>query len=121
MEAGTVVAGPTPNPSQYMPALAKAQRRRQEVAQLKRDLAAGRVTAAQALVDPRSTGSVTLGTILIAQPGWGRRKTGRFLQRLGAPSAAFTKRVEDMVPRQKAIIILALRTPSNQLGIAVAW
>lgn len=120
MEAGTVTA-PAAQPPQHMVALAKAMRRKQEVAQLKREVKAGRLSAAAALNDPRAVGAVTVGTILIAQCTWGRKRTTRFLSRIGATSSVLDKRVEDLTSRQRAILVRALLDPHESLNLRGEW
>lgn len=104
MESATAVA----RRPQNMLALEKAMCRKQEIAELKRDLKAGRTTAVQALSDPRAVGAVTLGTVLMAQPQWGRKRTVSFLRHAHIPDHAFAKRVEDLTDRQRRLLAHAL-------------
>lgn len=112
---------PRRSPVQYMAALEKAQRRKSEIAQLKREIKAGRLNAAEALKDPRASGAVTVGTILIAQPQWGRRRTANFVVSLGASTSLLTKRVEKLTERQLALLVAALLNPHLRGGNRDWW
>lgn len=120
MEAGTAVVESTTEP-QHMTALAKAVRRKKEMAQLKRDVAAGRLSAVKALDDPRAVGTVTVGMILLAQRHWGRQRTSRFLLGIGAPPSAFAKRVEALTDRQRGVIVQALTIPQSAPTPLLRW
>jgi len=108
MEASTLTL---PRRQQTMEALAKANRRRNDHIGLKRDLAAGRVRAADALADPRAAGSFTIGTLLTAQRGWGELTALEFLKTIGAPPTVMMKQVDSLTGRQRGILTAALRQP----------
>lgn len=114
MEASTaavVVVPTTGTPPKHMLALAKAQRRVREVAAFKRDIREGRLTAADALNDPRAVGAITVGQVLIAQRGWGERTSIAFLLDLGASETVMVKRVESLTERQRGVLARALAEP----------
>lgn len=67
---------------QRMEALELANRVRIERARIKRDLAAGRMTLAQAVASPWCR-TARLVDLLLAQPKWGRVKSFKMIRRLG--------------------------------------
>ena len=85
---------------QHMVALAKAQQVRMAGVRIKRDLKAGRITIAQALVDPDAA-SLSVFDLLIARPRWGRKKAVNFLVR---HQISETRRVRNLTARQRTML-----------------
>lgn len=98
-------------PAQHMQALAKATRRRTEIAEMKKELRFGALSAKKALTDPRAVGRVTVSLILISQRGWGERKAKLFLRLIGAPEAVLAKQVQDLTERQIDVLRRGLEQP----------
>jgi hypothetical protein len=98
---------------QHLEALEKAQRIRLAIAALKRDVAAGRLTVAEALEDPRSRGRFPISDLLMAQPRWGRARARRALLEASCAGGALllipeAKRVDELTPGQRERIVAVL-------------
>jgi hypothetical protein len=88
---------------QRQAALERANRARIDGAAVRRELAAGDLTVAQALEDPRAQ-RLQIGRLLTAQRGWGPTKANRLLnQHRIFP----TRRVGALTPRQRDVLAAA--------------
>lgn len=121
MEGGSAALPVSGGMPKHMLALAKAQRRVREIAQLKRDVREGRLSAADALSDPRASGAVTVGQVLEAQRGWGERSSIVFLSELYAPATVMVKRVESLTERQRELLRRALGEPFSPISRDDRW
>lgn len=101
MEAATAPAEP-----QHVVALRRANAVRMGHSKLKRDIAAGKLTAAQAFADPRATGSLTVSALLRAQPHWGNNRARKFCRALAIrenrPVVELTERQRKMIAAELA-------------------
>lgn len=90
---------------QHLSALARASEVYQGHCALKRDVRGGTLSVVDAIADPRSAGSLTIGKLIGAQNRWGPRRTTRFLNKLGIFEG---RRVDALTERQKRLIEAAL-------------
>jgi hypothetical protein len=86
-------------------ALTVANAVRRARAELKRDIAAGRTSAADVLLDPPAiTARLPVGALLMSQPGWGPARCKRFLAPTqineGKPIGDLTLRQRELLARQ---------------------
>lgn len=97
---------------QHLEALEEANRARREIGALRREVAAGELSAADALEDPRAQ-PLTIERLLIAQHRWGKTRVHRTLVALrwatdgGHPWETIVwpdMRIRDLTPRQKQIL-----------------
>jgi hypothetical protein len=93
-----------------MTALESANRARTNIAEVKVELRAGALSAADALYDPRAA-SMTIERLLSAQPRWGQTRVHRTLTALRwATDGEFQTviwpdmRVRDLTERQKRLL-----------------
>jgi hypothetical protein len=91
--------------AQAFQALELANRNRVGAAVVRRELAAGAITVAAALKDPRS-GCMPVGRLLCARRGWGPTKTNELLEYLGIFA---TRRVRDLTVHEREWIVRAAR------------
>jgi hypothetical protein len=95
-QAATLAAPALP---QYMLALERANAVRLARADLKRRIAAGRVTVAAVMLDPPPEAqSMTIADLLMSQRRWGYTRCRKFLQEL---QISETRTVEKMTQRQR--------------------
>lgn len=91
----------------HMRHLAIANETRFAISAVKREIAASRLTIAEALDDPRAQ-RLTIFDLFKAQRRWGPRTTRRALEdigcRLGCPPLPELKRVRDLTDRQRRAI-----------------
>jgi hypothetical protein len=98
---------PTRSPEQRLGALARANEVRLARAQLKRDLAAGRVALAEVLSEPPAcTQTAKARELLLAVPGIGPAKADRALTHC---RIAYAKTVAGLSGRQRAELVELLR------------
>ncbi len=97
---------------QHLRALELANAAKQDHAAVKREIASGGLSVADALTDPRA-GSLTVLAVLVAQPGWGPSRARRALAatggRDGAWSIAEDRRVRDLTDRQRWAVVAAVK------------
>ena len=86
---------------QQMAALALAQHRRLDAAQLRRELTAGKLTPAQAVADPRSI-SCSVSRFLKAIPRFGPQRSGNAMRWLGVTDPM--RKVGELSERQRALL-----------------
>ena len=99
-------ASPARGTSQCMQALARANEVRLARAAMKRDVAAGRLSVTDVLVEiPWEARSMSLSELLCSQRRWGRARSRKLLASAGLSEA---KRVGTLTPRQRRILIGAL-------------
>lgn len=107
---------------QHLKALRRANRVRLGLAAVKAEVAAGDLTVAEALEDPRAV-SLQLDELLMCQRRWGRARARRAI--LAASSAgglivplSENRRVGDLTPRQRERIAeVAPRTLQRATGV----
>jgi hypothetical protein len=98
---------PTRSPEQRLRALARANEVRRARAQLKRDLAAGRVALAEVLAEPPACAQTAKARdLLLAVPGIGPAKADRALTHC---RIAYAKTVAGLSGRQRGELIELLR------------
>jgi hypothetical protein len=103
---GTQAVAPAP---QHMQALAQANRVRLARADLKRDVAEGRRTVADVLMEvPWEAESMTIMDLLMEQYRWGGARCRRFLR---AVRISETKTLGSMTVRQRNLLIDRLTNP----------
>lgn len=114
---------PGANQPQHLRALERANSVRLDAAQLRREVAAGRLTLAAALEDPRAQ-SLTLMRLLTAQRRWGAVRARRMLD---AMPCSELLRVRDMTGRQReraarlaALTQLGLRAETRRARTGLA-
>jgi len=90
-----------PNPEQYMAALASGNSKRVAAASVRREVAAGTLSLADALEDPRSR-VLQIGRLLSSQRGWGDVKIRRALRTIDALP---WKHVESLTDRQRKLLV----------------
>lgn len=88
---------------QHMVALRRANEIRLAGCVLKREIAAGDLTAVEALDDPRAA-PLPIFDVFMAQRRWGRDRTLKLFARLVLPES---KRVRDLTDRQRRVIVEA--------------
>lgn len=103
MEAATTIAPAAP---QHMRALAEANRVRLARAQLKREIEAGRVDAADVVREcPWQVETMTVGELLRAQRRWGRTRARKFLSSLALSE---NRQVGRLTLRQRSVLAAEL-------------
>ena len=90
---------------QRMSALQRANQIKDDAFAIRRDVAAGRLTVADALDDERAD-SMTVMSLLMAQPRWGRTRSLNLLQPRWISES---RRVRQLTDRQRDEIRQALR------------
>ena len=94
-------------PPQHLRALEHANRVRLARADLKRRVAAGRVSVAEVVVAcPWEAESMSVSELLTSQKRWGRERSRRLLVSLGIPE---NKRLGTLTARQRAALASMLR------------
>lgn len=79
---------------------------------MKRQIAAGVVSAAETLVDPpASVGNWTVAELLISQRNWGRATCEKFLARNGLSER---KLIRELTARQRAVLAAQLKPDANR-------
>jgi len=110
MEAASTLADPAVVP-QHMQALAHANRIRLARAALKREVAAGKVGAAEIVRDcPWEVETMTVGELLRSQRRWGRTRARKFLFTMALNENRELGRLTD---RQRSMLAGELATRSN--------
>jgi len=104
--------------AQHLQALEHANRVRLARAEMKRQIAAGDLPAAEVILScPWEAESMSISDVLMSQKRWGRARCRRLLTALGVPE---NKRVGTLTERQRAILASMLegngRPPSPELG-----
>ena len=97
---------PTIERPQHMEALERANEIRLAQSELKRELAAGRISLEAALSDPRSQGSFPVHRLLRAIHGFGPHAIRRVLLQPGIPES---RRVDALTERQRIHLVAAAR------------
>jgi hypothetical protein len=93
-------------PTQRLLALERANEIRRARAQLKQHLAAGRLSAAQVILDcPLEASSWPVAQLLASQPGWGSAKCGTFLAR---NQISEVKAIGELTERQRQLLAARL-------------
>jgi hypothetical protein len=106
--ASTVVPAPVP---QHMRALAEANRVRLARAELKRDIAAGTVGAAEIVKGcPWQVSTMTVGELLRSQRRWGRARTRKFLLGLALSE---NRELGRLTERQRLVLAMALESKTR--------
>lgn len=102
------------NTSQNMVALAKANKIRYARAALKKEVRAGKVTAASVVLDPpECADSMSIMELLTAQNRWGRTRARKLLYLAGGMYEG--KAIQTMTTRQRRIIADLLEKGYAQL------
>lgn len=105
-DTATIDAAP-----QHIKALEQANRVRLARAELKRQVAAQEVTAAEVVLGcPWEAASMELSDLLMSQKRWGRARCRRLLLSLGLPE---NKQIGTMTPRQRRALVEVLTTKSQ--------
>ncbi len=107
----------TPGP-QRLRALARANEVRLARAELKRQVAQGRVSAAEVILDcPPAAGSWTVGDLLMSQRRWGVTRCRKFLAR---NQISEIKQIGTLTERQRGVLAAQLSAyePPSPLGAA---
>ena len=111
MEAVTLTHAPMASMPQHMQALARANEVRLARAALKRDIAAGRLAAADAVIDcPPETENMTLIELLTSQKRWGRTRARKFLSGMLLPE---NKSLGTLTERQRQMLYRELSSPGD--------
>jgi hypothetical protein len=113
-ETATLDAGQ----AQHLRALEHANRVRLARAEMKRQIAAGDLSAAEVILScPWEAESMSISDVLMSQKRWGRARCRRLLMSIGMPE---NKRVGTLTERQRAILASILesngRVPAPELG-----
>ena len=96
---------------QHIKALEQANRVRLARAELKRQVAAQEVTAAEVVLGcPWEAASMELSDLLMSQKRWGRARCRRLLLSLGLPE---NKQIGTMTPRQRRALVEVLTLKSQ--------
>lgn len=99
--------------AQHMRALERANAIRLSRARLRRDVATGRRSAQDVILDPPAeVATATVGDLLAWQRGWGSVRVERFLAELGAERLAFVSPVRalgEVTLRERSVIAGRLR------------
>ena len=106
--------------AQHLRALEHANRVRLARAEMKRQIAAGDLAAAEVILGcPWEAESMSISDVLMSQKRWGRARCRRLLMALGIPE---NKRVGTLTERQRALLASTLegngRMPSPHLAHA---
>jgi hypothetical protein len=105
-DTATIDAAP-----QHIKALEQANRVRLARAELKRQVAAQEVTAADVVLGcPWEAASMELSDLLMSQKRWGRARCRRLLLSLGLPE---NKQIGTMTPRQRRALVEVLTAKSQ--------
>src|SRR3954449_3463196 len=108
-DTATIDAAP-----QHIKALEQANRVRLARAELKRQVAAQEVTAAEVVLGcPWEAASMELSDLLMSQKRWGRARCRRLLLSLGLPE---NKQIGTMTPRQRRALVEVLMTKTQSHG-----
>lgn len=99
--------------TQRLDALAAANAVRTAKSVLKADLAAGTISLADAMEDPRAA-SATVRELLRAQKGWGPVKTDRALRRLSYHFVWPNAKIRRLTAAQRELVVAA-RSPRMTL------
>lgn len=92
---------------QHLRALELANRVRLARAQLKREVAAGALTAAEVILDcPWEAHSMSVSDLLMSQKRWGRARCRRLLNSIGVPEG---KEIGTLTERQRRALASVLR------------
>jgi hypothetical protein len=98
---------------QHVRALERANVVRCSRARLRRDVAMGRRSAAEVILNPPAEAlRATIGELLTWQRGWGSVRVERFLVALGVEGLAFVsvvRALQDVTPRERLVIAERLR------------
>jgi hypothetical protein len=98
--------------AQRMSALERANAVRLSRARLRRDVATGRRSAQDVILDPPAEAvTATVGELLAWQRGWGPVRVERFLAELGAERLAFVSPVRalgDVTVRERSVLVRRL-------------
>jgi hypothetical protein len=98
-------AEPLPDPQRLL-ALERANRIRATRAELKRRLRSGEMAAAEVILRcSRDTHTMTVGTVLLCQPGWGPRRSSTMLRSVALPE---TKTLGSLTERQRVMLAALL-------------
>ena len=100
---------PTRTPQQRADALVKAMAARQARAQLKADLASGRVTAVDVITgsaDHAEWAALQVSWLLRSLPGFGAVKSARLMEEVGISP---TRRIQGLGDRQRACLLEELK------------
>lgn len=109
MEAASTLADPAP--PQHMQALAHANRIRLARASLKREVAAGKVGAAEIVREcPWEVESMTVGELLRSQRRWGRTRARKFLFTLALNE---NRELGRLTARQRTMLAQELESRSH--------
>lgn len=113
-ETATLDAGQ----AQHLRALEHANRVRLARAEMKRQIAAGDLAAAEVILScPWEAESMSISDVLMSQKRWGRARCRRLLTAIGIPE---NKRVGTLTDRQRAILVSMLEgnggSPQVELG-----
>jgi hypothetical protein len=94
-------------------ALKRANRVRAARAELKQRLRSGEIAAAEvALRGSRETDTMTVGTLLLSQPGWGPSRSTSMLQSV---CLSETKTLGSMTERQRVMLAAVLGREGNHV------
>jgi hypothetical protein len=92
---------------QHIQALERANRVRLARAELKRQIAAGRRTVVDVLLDPpQELETMAIGDLLMSQHRWGRSRCRRFLNTIPLWEK---KEIGSMTPRQREAVVRGLQ------------
>jgi hypothetical protein len=98
--------------AQRLVALKRANRVRMTRAQLKRRLRSGEMAAAEVILcGSRDTDTMTVGELLLSQPGWGPTRSSTLLRSVALSEA---KTLGALTERQRAMLVGALGSDSEQ-------
>jgi hypothetical protein len=99
--------------AQHLRALEHANRVRLARAEMKRQIAAGDLPAAEVILGcPWEAESMSISDVLMSQKRWGRARCRRLLMAIGIPE---NKRVGTLTERQRAILAATLESNGRQL------
>lgn len=102
---------PVAEPAQHMRALARANEVRLARAALKREIAAGRRSALEVVLDcPWEARSMSVGELLASQRRWGKARSRKLIQLAGLKE---TKELGSMTERQRRILAQALEAKAT--------
>jgi hypothetical protein len=106
VEPQTESQSASPDTSQCMQALARANQVRLARAALKRDVSAGRRQVAEVILDsPWEADSMSLSELLCSQRRWGRARSRKLLSSIALSEG---KRVGTLTDRQRRLLVAAL-------------
>lgn len=90
----------SPRHAQWMTALERANEAREDACLVKREVAAGGLSLAAAMDDPRA-GSIKIIELLVAQRRWGRTRARALL---GREMISPERRVRELTERQRRVL-----------------